>query len=126
MVLPVKSGRPKVNKLHSRVPHASDVPLGGGAVFAVPVVGYEQNIFRLQIRVSQMIFVEKLDSIAKLVGHMTDLLQWITNVAIALEKIKDGLSENLKGETHVTVEVEGVEHSDTEMFARGILSVQIL
>jgi hypothetical protein len=59
-----------------------------------------------------MIFVEKLDSIAKLVGHMTDLLQWITNVAIALEKIKDGLSENLKGETHVTVEVEDhQEHS---------------
>ena len=58
-----------------------------------------------------------LDSIAELVGHMTDLLQWVTNVAIALEKIKDGLPENLKGETHVTVEVEGVEHPDTEMLA---------
>ena len=54
---------------------------------------------------------------------MTDLLQWITNVAIALEKIKDGLPENLKGETHVTVEVEGVEHPDTEMLAGGVLAV---
>ena len=57
---------------------------------------------------------------------MPDLLQWITNVAIALEKIKDRLPENLKGETHVTVEVEGVEHPDTEMLARGILTVQFL
>ena len=48
---------------------------------------------------------------------MTDLLQWVTNVAVALEKIEDRLPQNLKGETHVTVEVEGVEHPNTEMFA---------
>ena len=58
-----------------------------------------------------------LDSIAALVGHVTDLLQCVANVSVALEKIKDGLPENLEGETHVTVEVEGVEHPDTEMFA---------
>ena len=51
VVLPVKGGRPEVNELDSRVPHPSDVALGGGAVLAVPVVGHEQDVLRLQVRV---------------------------------------------------------------------------
>ena len=62
VVLPVERSRAEVNELHSGVPHPSDVPLIGGAVFAVPVVADEQNVFRLQVGVSQMIFVEKLET----------------------------------------------------------------
>ena len=62
VVLPVERGRAEVDELHSRVSHPSDVPLIGGAVFAVPVVADEQNVFRLQVSVSQMVFVEKLQT----------------------------------------------------------------
>ena len=67
VVLPVERGRAEVDELHSGVSHPSDVPLIGGAVFAVPVVAYKQNVFGLQIRVSQMIFVEKLETDLELI-----------------------------------------------------------
>ena len=67
VVLPVERSRAEVNKLHSGVPHPSDVPLICGAVFAIPVVAYKQNVFRLQIGVSQMIFVEKLETDLELI-----------------------------------------------------------
>ena len=58
-----------------------------------------------------------LHSVAELVGDVADLLKGVANVAVALQKIKDGLPEDLEGEAHVAVEVEGVEHPDTEMFS---------
>ena len=61
VMLPVERSRAEVNELHSGVPHPSDVPLVRGAVLAVPVVAYKQNVLRLQVGVSQMIFVEKLE-----------------------------------------------------------------
>ena len=61
VVLPVEGGGAEVNELHPRVSHPSDVPLVGGAVLAVPVVAYEQNVLGLQVGVSQMIVVEKLE-----------------------------------------------------------------
>ena len=61
VVFPVKGCRPKVDELHSGVPHAPDVPLGGRAVLAVPVVGYEQDVLRLQVRVCQMVIVQELE-----------------------------------------------------------------
>ena len=61
VVLPVESGRAEVNELHSGVPHPSDVPLVRGAVLAVPVVADKQNVLGLQVGVSQMILVEKLE-----------------------------------------------------------------
>ena len=67
VVLPVERSRAEVNELHSGVSHPSDVPLICGAVFAVPVVAYKQNVFGLQIRVSQMIFVEKLETDLELI-----------------------------------------------------------
>ena len=53
-------GESEVDELDSGVPHPPDVPLVGGAVLAVPVLAHEQNVFRLQVSVSQMVFVEKL------------------------------------------------------------------
>ena len=47
-----------------------------------------------------------LHCIAELIGHVPNLLQRISHIAIALEKVKDGLSKNLESETHVTIEVE--------------------
>ena len=67
VVLPVESGRAEVDELHSRVSHPSDVPLIGGAVLAVPVLAHEQNVFRLQVSVSQMVFVEKLQTDLELI-----------------------------------------------------------
>merc|ERR1719233_2780191 len=67
VVLPVEGGGPEVDELDPSVPHASDVPLGGGAVLAVPVVGHEQDVLRLQVRVCQMVIMQELDSIAQLV-----------------------------------------------------------
>ena len=67
MVLPVERSRAEVNELHSGVPHPSDVPLIRGAVLAVPVVAYKQNVLRLQVGVSQMIFVEKLETDLELI-----------------------------------------------------------
>ena len=61
MVLPVEGGGAEVNELHSGVPHPSDVPLVRGAVLAVPVVADKQNVLGLQVGVSQMILVEKLE-----------------------------------------------------------------
>lgn len=62
VVLPVERGRAEVDELHSRVSHPSDVPLIRRAVLAVPVVAHKQNVFWLQVGVSQMIFVEKLET----------------------------------------------------------------
>ena len=62
VVLPVERRRAEVDELHSGVPHPPDVPLVGGAVLAVPVVVHKQNVLRLQVGVSQMIFVEKLET----------------------------------------------------------------
>ena len=62
VMLPVERSRAEVNELHSGVPHPSDVPLVRGAVLAVPVVAHKQNVFWLQVGVSQMIFVEKLET----------------------------------------------------------------
>ena len=67
VVLPVERSRAEVNELHSGVPHPSDVPLIRGAVLAVPVVAYKQNVFGLQVGVSQMIFVEKLETDLELI-----------------------------------------------------------
>ena len=61
VVLPVERSRAEVNELHSGVPHPSDVPLVRGAVLAVPVVADKQNVLGLQVGVSQMILVEKLE-----------------------------------------------------------------
>ena len=67
VVLPVERGRAEVDELDSGVPHPPDVPLVGGAVLAVPVLAHEQNVFRLQVSVSQMVFVEKLQTDLELI-----------------------------------------------------------
>ena len=62
VVLPVEGCGPEVDELDPRVPHSSDVPLGGGAVLAVPVVGHEQDVLRLQVRVCQMVIMQELEN----------------------------------------------------------------
>ena len=51
VVLPVEGGRPKVDELDPGVPHAPDVPLGGGAILTVPIIGNKQDVLWLQVRV---------------------------------------------------------------------------
>ena len=67
VVLPVERGRAEVDELHSRISHPSDVPLIRRAVLAVPVVAHKQNVFWLQVGVSQMIFMEKLETDLELI-----------------------------------------------------------
>ena len=64
-----------------------------------------------------------LHSVAELVGDVADLLKGVANVAVALQKVEHGLSKDFEGETHVAIEVEGVEHQDTEMLAGGVLAI---
>ena len=60
MMLPVESGRTKINQFHPCVPHASNVPLGSGTVLSVPIIGHKQNILRLQVRVCKMVIMQEL------------------------------------------------------------------
>ena len=63
MVLPVKGGRTKVDQFDPGISHPSDVSLGIGTVFRIPIVGYKQNIFWLQIRMGQVVVMKKLQII---------------------------------------------------------------
>ena len=60
VMLPVEGRRPEVDELDPGVAHPPDVPLAGGAVLAVPVRAHKQDVLRLQVRVGQVVVVEKL------------------------------------------------------------------
>ena len=73
MVFPVKRRRTKVDQLDPGIPHPSDVSLGIGAVFRIPIVGYKQDVFWLQIRVGQMVVMKKLENMNFIIRGMLGL-----------------------------------------------------
>lgn len=60
VVLPVEGGRPKVDQLDPGVSHPAEGPLGGRAILAGPVVADKQDVFRLQVRVGEVVVVQEL------------------------------------------------------------------
>ena len=60
VVLPVEGGGPKVDEFDAGVAHAANGPLRGRADLRVPVCGHEQDVLRLQVRVRQVVVVQKL------------------------------------------------------------------
>ncbi len=83
VMLPLERRRPEVDQLDARISHASHRLFDGGRrrrrrgygdAFDVPVVGYEEDVFRLEVGVSQLVVVHELDRVAQLVGDVPDLL----------------------------------------------------
>jgi hypothetical protein len=60
MVLPVEGGGPEVDEFDARVTHAPYVTLGGGAELGEPVLGHEEDVLRLEVRVRQVVLVQEL------------------------------------------------------------------
>ena len=60
VVLPVEGGRPEVDELDPGVPHPAHRPLGGRADLRVPVCGHEEDVLGLEVRVRQVVVVQKL------------------------------------------------------------------
>lgn len=51
---------------------------------------------------------------AELVGHVPDVWQGVRLEVILLQELEGVLAQQLKGDAHVTVEVEPVGHQDTQ------------
>lgn len=126
VVLPVERRAPEVDQLDPRVPHPPDSALRGGTQLGVPVATDEQDVLRLEVGVRQVIFMQKLDSIAELVGDVAHLLQRIADVPVALQEVEHGLTEDLERQAHVAEIIERVEHFHAQMFAARVLCVQLL
>ena len=62
VVLPVESGRPKVDEFDPRVAHPAHRALAGRTGLGVPVRRHEQNVFRLEIRVREVVVVQELET----------------------------------------------------------------
>ena len=62
VVLPVEGGRPKVDELDPGVAHPTHRALAGRAGLGVPVRRHEQNVFRLEIRVREVVVVQELEN----------------------------------------------------------------
>ena len=62
VVLPVEGGRPKVDELDPGVAHPTHRALAGRAGLGVPVRRHEQNVFRLEIRVREVVVVQELET----------------------------------------------------------------
>ena len=60
------------------VPHPPQVALRGGAVLGAPVGGHEQDVLRLQVRVSEVVIVQELEKKGRL-----------TFVALLLYEVED-------------------------------------
>jgi hypothetical protein len=60
MVLPVEGGGPEVDEFDARVAHAPYVALGGGAELGEPVLGHEEDVLWLEVRVRQVVLVQEL------------------------------------------------------------------
>jgi len=60
VVLPVEGGGPEVDELDAGVAHAPHVALGGGAELGEPVLGHEEDVLRLEVRVGQVVLVQEL------------------------------------------------------------------
>lgn len=96
VVLPIKGGGSKVYELDPCVPHSSYGSLGEGAVLAVPVTRHEQDVLGLQVSVGKVVVVKELDSIAELVGDMSDLIQRVSNISISFQEVKHGFPQDFK------------------------------
>ena len=68
--------------------------------------------------------MHKLNSMAQLVGYMSDLIKRIGHIVIALEEVEHRLAQDLEGEAHVPEVVEAVEHADAQVHSVGILGIQ--
>ena len=79
-------------------------------------VGNKQYILRLQIRVRQLILVQKLASVNKLPAYMPHLRQRVRLIVVVLHKVEDGRPQEIEGDANVAVEVEPVEHLNAEEF----------
>lgn len=50
------------------------------------------------------------DSVADLVGHVSDLVKWIRQEVVCLQEVKGAERQQLEWDAHVSVVVEPVEH----------------
>ena len=89
VMLPLERRRPEVDQLDASVSHASHRLLDDGRrrrsrrncdALDVPVVGHEEDVFRLEVGVSQLVVVHELDRVAQLVGDVTNLLERVGDV----------------------------------------------
>lgn len=53
------------------------------------------------------------DSVADLLGHVSNLVKWIRKEVVCLQEVKGAEREQLKRDAHVAVVVKPVEHLHT-------------
>ena len=53
------------------------------------------------------------DSVADLIGHMSDVVNGIRQEVVCFQKVKGAERQQLKGDAHVAVVVKPVEHLHT-------------
>lgn len=53
------------------------------------------------------------DSVADLVGHVSDLVKWIRQEVVCLQEVKGAERQQLKWDAHVAIVVKPVKHLHT-------------
>lgn len=69
----------------------------------------------------QTVVMQKLDSHAEFVSHLSDLFDGIGLVIVVLEEVKDAGAKHFKGYANVAVVVKPVQHLHTSVFAPWII-----
>lgn len=77
VVFVVKGGAAEVDEPHRGVVYPPFIALLLGVVYEGVVRVDEEDVLRLQVSVSQLVVMEKADSVADLLGHVSDLVNWI-------------------------------------------------
>lgn len=94
----VKCCRAKINQTNLRRLHSAEISLPCSKaqtanllriVDDIRVGIHKQNVLGLQVCVSQVIVVKKLDSTAQLPANVTHLIQVIRLIAVVLQEVED-------------------------------------
>ena len=72
------------------------------------------------------ISVQKVDGVAEVVGHLSRVVYRIAAKGVVLQKLEHTLTKHLKGNTHVSVVVEPIQHGDAQVLAPGVVLVELV
>jgi len=126
VMLVVKGGASKVNEPDLRVDNAVNrgttprIKLGSERGII------EENVLWLQVGVRDPVPVQEVYREAEVIGNLADMINGIRLVRVLLQELKHALPKHLKGDAHVPVEVEPVQHGYAEVLAARVILHQFV
>lgn len=74
---------------------------------------HKKDIFWLQVSVGELVVVQKLDSIAQLIGNVADLIHRVRLVIVVFEEVEYAETEHFKSNASMAVVVKPVQDLNT-------------